>query len=407
DPRMFALVCEYLAPAVDELLTWTPMQSLLTNYEIVEVQAPASGSPRTSPIARIDLADGRTPLGTSLLRLEPQSRPDKGVPFIARRTANPRELDGLVRYAKFPKTLHSSELLARRYADVYLHAYLEHGLIPRSQRETVLIGKTRELSLPEVEAKRMERELQDAINMDSSDDPSARAACLARLAELLGERWTEHRERVESLLPELPERRKEYVFEQIYNNVIMSFTQLELETELNELDREPVLQELADEGRVSLFATNGQTGRQHSYYKAQDPKHRARLLALLAELSPPGRRQRPYPAALWQVVQLCAELLAEDAIPVEPATLASFAELFEQHGAAPISDTDDRAMKLRVGDQELRPSSVRELFEHAMALLAERGIDPRPALPWLMGRTRYMVAKEPVHANGTPFALPM
>jgi hypothetical protein len=409
DPRMFALVCDYLGPAVDELLTWPPMHALLTNYEIIEVQAPASGSPRTSPISRIDLTGGRTPLGISLLRLDAHLKSDKGLHVIARRTANPRELDALVRYARFPQTLHSTDLLGRRYAEVYLQAYLEHGLIPRSQRETVLGPKTKDLGLPLAETQRIERELQDAINMDSSEDPRAHADCLARLAELLGEHWSGHRERVETMLPELPERRKEYVFEQVYNNVIMSFTQLESETELNEFDLESVLGELADERRVSLFSTNGPSSRQHTYYKAHDPRQRARLLALLAELHPHGRRPRLHPAPLWQIVQLCAELLADDAVPVEPAALANYAELFEQHGpdARTLAVTDDRAMVLRVNGRELRPSSVRDLFDQVMALLDKLNIDPDKAIPWPLGRTRFLFSTEPEHANGTPFKVPM
>lgn len=400
DPRMFALVCEYLAPAVDELLTWQPMRALLTNYEIVEVQAPAGGNPRTSPIHRIDLADGRAPLGTSLLRLDLHFKPDKGAHFVARRTAQPRELDALVRYAKFPKTLHSSELLGRRYAEHYLLAYLDFGLIPRNQRETLLNPKIKDLALPPNEVKRVEQAIQDAINLDSNDDPDARAACLSRLGELCGERWIGLRERVEASLPELLERRKEYVFEQIYNNVIMSFGQLETETELNEADLGAVLGELDEEGRVSLLSSN--------HYKAQDPTHRARLLALLGEL-PSGRRQRTYPAPLWQIVQLCAELLADDAVPVEAAELARYAELFDQQqpGTHTLADTDDRAMRLRIGEHELRGANVRELLEQTMAWLDERGVDPKPAIPWLMGRTRFLVNHEPYHQNGTPFTLPM
>src|SRR5690606_35773543 len=123
----------------------------------------------------------------------------------------------------------------------------------------------------------------------------------------------------------------------------------------------------------------------------------------------PGRRQRAYPAVLWQVVQLCVELLDEDAIPVDPASLASYAELFEQHGAGahPLPESDDRAMTLRVGDRVLRLTSVRDLLEHTVALLDEHGIDAEPALPWLMGRTRHLVGHAPFHSNGTPFIVPM
>src|SRR5690606_36027948 len=35
DQRMYAIVCGYLAPAVDELLSWGPLRAVLSNYEVV------------------------------------------------------------------------------------------------------------------------------------------------------------------------------------------------------------------------------------------------------------------------------------------------------------------------------------------------------------------------------------
>lgn len=410
DPHMFAVVCGYLAPAVDELLTWAPFQALLIDYEVVRVEAPPLGAARTCPIARTDVADGLVPLGGSTLRLDGKLKPDKGALIIARRTEIASELQALVRHVRFPRTLQSSELLARRYAEVYLNAYLERGLVTPTQRQTKLRPAIEKLALPEPECKRIEGEIQKAINVYSNDEPAAREDSLRQLAGLLGEHWNGHRERVETLLEALPGRRKDYVFEQIYNNAIMSFAQLGIETELNELDLDSVLVELEQEDRVRLINANGQSGRQHSYYKAQDPKNAARLLGLLAELRGYNRRSRGgFPAPLWKVVRLCADLLADDGIGIEEPDLHAYADLFDQGGTSvePEPGDDDGAMVLRVGDDELRPDSVRELFERVMALLEARGIDPSPAVPMLIGRSRYLVAREPVHGNGTPFKVPM
>lgn len=279
-----------------------------------------------------------------------------------------------------------------------------------TQRETKLRPATAKLALSKAECEGVEGEIQKAINVYSSDDPVAREDSLRQLAALLGERWIGDRERVETLLAALPDRRKEYVFEQIYNNAIMSFAQLGVEAELNELDLDSVLVELEQDDRVRLINANGQSGRQHSYYKAQDPKNTARLLGLLAELRGPGRRSRGrFPAPLWRVVRLCADLLADDGIGIDEAELEAYADLFD-HGAAPSDSEagdDDGAMLLRVGKDELRPTSVRELFERVMQWLDAHGIDPSPAVPMLIGRTRHLVDREGVHGNGTPFKVPM
>ncbi len=409
NPRMFALVCEYLGPAVDELLTWPPMKALLTNYEVVEVLAPASGNPRASPIARVDLADGRSPLRTSALRLGPTFKPDKGARFLSRRTSHAGELEAVVRYIRFPKALESSDLLAQRYAGVYLHAYLDRGLITPTQRQTKLAPTISQLALPERDWRRVESELQGVINLYSSDDPELRQQNLTRLQAVLGTAWPDHEASVETLLEELPERREDYIHEQIENNSIMSFADLRIESELSEPDLDTVLAELEQQERVRQINTGVGSERLNGYFKVQDPGRATQLRGLLDELRERRRSKKGYPAPVWRLVELCARLLADDGLALQEGELEGYAELFTDDPGAHVAAEDDdaRSMVLYVGDNELRADNVRELLTLVWEFANGRGLDTDALLPMLLGRSRYLVARTPEHANGTAFATPI
>jgi hypothetical protein len=77
DPQMFAIVRGYLESAVDDLLTWSPLQALLINYEVVRVEAHVAGAARTCPIARFDIADGVVPWPPRSCASPPTSSPKK------------------------------------------------------------------------------------------------------------------------------------------------------------------------------------------------------------------------------------------------------------------------------------------------------------------------------------------
>lgn len=408
DPKMFALVCSYLAPAVDELLTWAPMQALLTNYELVELQALPAGTPRRSPVARVDLADGRAPLGTSSLRLEPTHRAEKGARFVARRSDRARELDAVVRYVRFPKTLQSSELLAQRYAQVYLDAYLERGLITPTQRQTKLSSTLKQIALAERDWRQVEVEIQAALNLDSGDDPEQRRQVLSRLGAALGPGWSERAAEVESLLDELPVRREDYVYELIENNTIMSFVELRAETELPEPELDSVLGELEQDDRIRQINTGVGGERLGGYFKTQDPGRPTQLRAILDELRDQRGRRKGYPAALRQLVDLCAKLLTDDGLPLPRGMLDAYADLYaDEAGAVAASEDEGSDMVLRVGDDELRGRSVRDLLTQAWELTVVRDCDTDKVVPMLMGKSRYLVARTPEHSNGTPFKIPI
>jgi len=267
DRQMYALIRSYLNPAIDDLLCWEPMRGLLSRYEVVDVETPATtaleGGRRACATARPRVTDALAPLGPSRLLFPEGMLPGEHSSYVARRGETASELYAIARYVHFPKTLQSSELLARRYVDTYLDAYLVHGLITPTQRQGKLRAKMMDLALATSERERVEAETQEAINLYSSDDPSTREQSLKRLAKLLGrERAAERRETLLSRLEELPKRRKDYVFEQIDNNVLMSFAQLRAETELSEPDLDTVLGELEQEERVRQI-NGAQTDRLH------------------------------------------------------------------------------------------------------------------------------------------------
>jgi len=412
DPTMYTVVCRYLAPAVDDLLTWSPLERLLSLYEVIDVGpalAPQPDSGRKRSVAlRNEISDARAPLGTSHVAFNAGLSAPVAARLLARRGELPNELDAVVRYVEFPKTLQSSEHLARRYADTYLDAYLAHGLITRTQREGKLHSQLEELALSANERQRVEGEIQAAINLYSNEDDSAREQSIALLTKLLGpERAAERRETLLSRLEELPTRRKDYIFEQIDNNVLMSFNQLRADSELSEPDLDTVLGELEQEDRVRQL-NGAQLDRLHGHFKAQDPSKPERLRALLAELRP-KRPEHGYAAPLRRLLDLCAELLSDEGLALDDAELKEFSALFaEESDAKPTTvDTSDAIMTIQIGDEVLRADNLRELFTAVLQAIKARQRDASAAVPMLIGKTRYLVAYTPKHANGTPFAAPI
>lgn len=407
DQRMYGIVCGYLAPAVDELLSWGPLRAVLSNYEVVGLAGRDPADPRAWIVHRPNITDGLAPLGLSRLIFS-AALPTDTVPYVARRGEKPDELLAVVAHAQFPRTLQSTALLARRYADAYLSAYLEHGLITPTQRQSRLRPKVTELALPEGDRVRVEGEIQVAVDLWGPDH-QARDESLRRLAALLGPRSADTLAQLMTKLDDLPARRKDYLFEQIDNNVIMSFAQLRAESELLEADLDTALGDLEQEDRVRRINGSGQVDRLSSHFKAQDPTKPSRLRGILGDLRRvPRKRNAELPAPLWRLIKLCADLLEEDGFVFPAGEIEDFADLFatDVSEASPPTEDDGGAMTLFIGGEAGRPSSVRQLFEFVVARLGELGIDPTPAVPLLIGKTRYLVAREPRHANGTPFAVP-
>lgn len=411
DRRMYALVRAYLDPSVDELLTWAPMRELLRRYEIVKVEGaplPVAGARLSYPISRPRVADGVAALGGSRLLAAGQTRLDVGTPFIARRCEQVDQLDGLVRLVRFPSPLQSSELLTRRYATVYLRAYLDHGLITPTQRQTTLAPTSATLALRERDKRHVEGEIQYAINLHSSDNPAQADKARERLETLVGPTWSTLADEVAVSLEELPTRRKDYIYELIENNTIMSFAELRGESELSEPDLDTVLAELEDELRVRQINAGVQGDRLVGYFKVQDPSRLGQLRALLDGLRAQKGRRKGYPAPIRELVELCVELLADDGLSLGERELDSYSDLYlDDSEVRVVAEDEGSDMILRVGDDELRGRSVRDLLTQVWELVIARGVDTSAVVPMLMGKTRYLVARTPAHANGTPFTIPI
>lgn len=408
NPHMYALLVSYLAPALDDLLSWEPMRDLLIRYEIVETGAEAvvSGGRRACETTRTNIAEGFAPLGPSFLLLGNNQRAEGR--YVGRRTGAPRELQAIVRHVHFPQTLQTSDHLYRQYARRYLMTYLERGLITKPQRQGELDSLWRRLSIPDLERQRIESEIQQAINDYTPDDAAQGDASLQRLATLLSHEWIPVQTQAPSLLAQLPRRRKAHILDQIDNNVIMSFDQLRAESELSEPDLDSVLADLEQEGRVRRVG--GSLDRAHAHFKAQDPKKPASFRALLDELRVRAHKSRKYPGSVWKLVELCESLLADDGIALSEGEVIGYRGLFDgfaPDGAYFVPEEDGGVMLLRVGDDDIRATSVRDLFEKLAELLRRRGVVVTGAVPHLIGRTRFLVNFEPQHANGTAFAVPV
>lgn len=408
DPQMYALLVGYLGPALDELLIWTPMSALLTSYEVVEAgsEIPSAAGVRVCSLTRSSVTEGFAPLGSSCLILGAGQSLD--VRYVARRTDIPTELHAVVRYIHFPETLQTSDLLFRRYARHYLMAYLEHGLITKTQRQRDLDPFLRKLAIPDPERQRIESEIQQVIYKYKPDEQANQDSLQQLLAIILGNEWTQVQAHVPQRLEQLPERRKGHIFDQIDNNGIMSFEQLRAESELSEPDLDSVLENLEQDGRVRRVS--GSQDRAHAHFKAQDPQKPASFRAILDELRTRAHRSKKYPGVIWRLVELCESLLADDGIALSEGEVLGFRGLFEgfvPDGESLEAEESGAAMLLRIGDEEIRANSVRGLFESIAEFLLRKEISATAAVPHLIGRTRYLVNFKPEHANGTPFAVPV
>lgn len=414
DSVMYALVRSYLDPAVDALLTWSPLLELLSRYEVVDIASLDTwtvASTRVCSVIRPRSYGRHAPLGPSRMVLTAEFRLDAQTAVVARRGVEVDELIAVVRHFSFPSTLQSSDVLVRRYARQFLLAYLERGLITPTQREGDLLPFAHKLALSERDRKSTEDEIQAEINRYASEEPGRRADAMARLQALVGPAWAEMHERVLQLLDQLPARRKEYVFLQIDDNVMMSFEQLAKESELSEPDLDTVLAELEQEKRVRRVGIGDILERSRSHFKAQDPQKPMMLSAILLALrNSASRPKRGYPEEVWRLVGLCVSLLIDDGLVVDNEEVESYRAMFDagdpSASGQSMAAEEGEAMLIKIGDDELRPTSVRHLLEETWGIVLKRGIDPNPVLPHLMGKSRYLVSRKPVHANGTSFAVP-
>ncbi|MEX1361552.1 MAG: hypothetical protein AB1Z98_00375 [Nannocystaceae bacterium] len=408
DKQMYSLVVDLLAPSVEALLEWRPLHHLLTDYEIVDVD-PKDAWPiesgRACRVRKRRILSGLAPLGRSHLRL-PREWTVRET-YVGKRTKEPHELVAVVRSFDFPATIHSAEQLHRRYSRQYISLYLEHGLITPAQRENTLGALGRQLSISPADIQKLELAIQKAIN-DDSDEEGRREQTLTRLSELLGPEWRTIQGDVAVALETLNKRRHAHVFDLVNNSYMMSFEQIRAQTELNDFDLQSVLVELEQEGRVRRVGPGGADEVHHGHFKAQNLQRAEDLRAILSAVEAGVTAKRKYPGSFWDLIKLCEALLAEDGLALKPGELERIEEMFERpdRQVAEVSEGGEQTpLVLSVDGIELRAESVRDLFEKAWALLDKRGIDARSRLPFRLGRTRYLVNVEPVHANGTPFGV--
>ena len=408
DQRMYALLNHYLAPAVDDLLAWEPMRELLTRYEIVKIEGGDTwpvGQARACTISRHYVADGFAPLGPSHILFLPTQRAEGT--YIALRTPVAHELQAVVRYHAFPQTHQTSEQLYRRYARLYLTTYLKLGLITRPQRQGDLDPEVRKLAIPDAERSRIESEIQQAINEYTPSSPD-RDQPLQRLSSLIGPDWPQIQAQVTLGLAQLPTQQKNHIFEQIFDKTIMSFEQLRSESELSEPELETVLSDLEQEGRVRRVGAS-LVDRAHGHYKTQDPEKPGTFREILESLRANANPRRRYPEFMWRLLELCGSVLSDDGLGLPEGELEGVRLFFEGSvgDRTATHEPTTGAMLLNVGDDTIHAESVRALYERVSDLLRHRNIDPSPAIPFLIGRTRYLVNSDAMHANGTAFAAPV
>ncbi|ACY18239.1 hypothetical protein [Haliangium ochraceum] len=423
DPRFYALLNHYLSESIDDLLSWGPLQQVLTTYEVVEAQGEVrSNDPAvTHTVTRPQILEGRAPLGLSYLRFGGKRQVHKRI--LARRTEHPAVLEQVVPYTPFPTTLQSPEVLHQRYRHHYLMTYIDRGVITPSQRQDDLLIYSSKLGIPEKEVSKSETKICSLVDRCSGEENDAGVFVpddLDAFAELLQftgiERKPEIENRIVSLIEQLPRRRKDYIYQVIENNFVTSFAQLQLESELSETDLTDVLNELeGEDGRIRRVDASGSDSKPgQSYFKVQDSQKLHTFQAILSKLAsspPPSQR---YPAAWWELLDLSKKLLSDDGFEISKISnelLDSLRGHFTEAGMSPDASTatsdDDAPMEIVLAQNPIRAHSVRSLLTRVWDELARTHIDTSPVIPFSIGRTRYLLNSRPYHANDTPFATPI
>lgn len=417
DRTFFALLNELLVPAIDALLAWEPMRAVLTAYEVVQIgaiDAARGAGDRERLIERPNVLDGMQPLGPSRLILQ-AGQPAEGA-YVARRTGDRNVLEALVRCHPYPRTLQSYERLYQRYRREYLMAYLDRGVITPSQRQDELQAMASKFSIPVEKLQPLERELQNRVDdYSGSEDDAIRETAVKELQRLLGAEWPAVQERVRTLLEQLPTRRKDYIYQTIEDSVVTSFAQLKAESELSEPDLEAVLEELEEQDRkIRRVGGAGPFGaRSQAHFKVHDQQKPHSFKALLDRFRETATGRRKHPELVWRLVTLCHSLLIDDGFQLPRAEIDAYRESFQvdtpARAAAGSADGPDDAsvLILRVNDREIRAASVRQLLDEMWQELRDQHIDASGAIPFLIGKTRYLVNRRPVHADDSPFAAPI
>ena len=419
DSGFYALLNEHLRPSIDALITWPPMQALLTSYELVQISAQSSTDTAIEggyPISRPERLEGRVPLGTSRLRLVGPP-PLAATKYVARRTDNEALLEPVVAQVPFPSTLQSTEALHWRYRRHYLRTYLDRGVITPSQRQDDLDVLRAELALPVNDAHKAEAKIHTLVDQCSGAEDGDQTALTELLDFIHPDDTEEFETRILTLIAQFPERRKDYVYQIIENNVVTSFDQLKLESELSETDLTDVLDDLEKaDGKIRrVDALSGDNKQSQAYFKVQDLQKLHRFHAMLAQLGEIARPAPRFPAVFWELFRLCRDLLKDDGFGPENnedaiKQLNSYRDYFavDADSAETLQGDDDASpMSLLLENREIGASSVRSLLTQAWTELLRRGIDTSPVLPFFIGRTRLLVNVQPYHANGTPFKHPI
>jgi hypothetical protein len=410
DPQFFALLTELLAPALDALLSWEPLRALLTGYEVVEVEADSLEG-TTCGVRRPELLEGRLPLRASRMNLRPDQKPEGR--YFARRTQDSSLLEAVLPFHTFPKTLQSPEQLYQRYRREFLTHYLDKGVITPSQRRDELDVWVKKLGLSAERARANERELQQCLTAcASASHHAARDAARQKLEQLLGPEWPHVRERVGTLLDQLPTRRKDYIHHAIENALVMSFAQLKAESELTEPELDQVLEELERERKIrTLNAGDGDEGRNQTLFKLHEPSRPDGFRTILQQLQETAAPRKKHSELVWRLVTLCGKLLSDDGFPELQGEVQALRSFFEDAEAPRVPEDEDSAdassvLLLQINGKEVQARTVRSLLEGVWREVQAQHIDVSAAVPFLIGKTRYLVSSQPTHANGQRFAHP-
>jgi hypothetical protein len=445
DEHFYRVLNRYVTAMLVQLLCWDPMVELFAHYERVTISGHAErdGPGFRTPVAR-DRAESALPFGQSWLHS--RERLELGIEVLAQGTCNKHKLVFLAPYVRVPNGLEDQDQIRLRYRDAFLTALLNDGFIDNRERE--MLDRLRvELELPTETFDAIERELQrrwldllkqadeaspssdkvEASQEDCAPAPPDLRALRHALVCPLGEAGTARQLAAATQLLQALAERGLHV---IRNNGLAFAGTIaqELGVTVPVVLRATAL--LEGMGTVRCPLSSGRERNAHTYFQVFDPSYRQRLLEVIRAIGESVQGGHTVPGTTQELLLLCHELLEDGGhgkveAELRPLILRIQAQQDEDGEAAPTASDDGaepsqdkaRGFTLVVAGEELHARSftpfLRTIFErlgrlpalqHPMTVGPDAEHQPGDLrIPFLVGHSRYLVAWEPTHRNGTPF----
>ncbi len=391
DPIWYEWLNERLQPAICDLLVWQPLRQLLTAYTRVQL------------LNAVQEMDGKWLVSYRLEKQPPHAWPLRassvrsakrpGETFYIQHTD--QGCAYLFEHAEFPsgKVSHTDE--KQTYLQLFLHHYLAQGMIDKVTREQYLEECGKKFGFSKSETARWEGELQILLTKIAG---AAAGERIAELREMIGDPEGLVTRDLDVTLMNLSTRLKDVVLGQVADALFVSLWQLQQVTQLSFEVLNKVLDTLKDDGAIREFSGLGN----EKFYSAALIEPIRRLEQLLADLKTGSIE---FDAVITEeLVRLCYNLLpaGEGNNSIEKAINGAFGKSSQ---IAAASAEDKAPLRIILDGMTIEVSDVRSLFGRICELVGDEQRF-KSGVPFLVGRTSYLLNSKPIHENGAPFQEP-